>query len=246
MIETEQQGSQTADRKGIILEWILFMFVAVLAWAATIWLAAGMLMGPMVPIHLFIFTWIVMMTAMMFPSVAPVALMWARSINSSTTGAPRLMRILLFVTGYLVVWGAFGFIAYGGSIAVTGLSIAYPDRSRWFVAGLFVVAGLYQLTPLKDVCLKHCRSPMSQLLTYASLKGRARDLRVGIHHGIYCVGCCWGIMLVLLGVGSMNLPAAGALAIVIFAEKIWARGQLISKAFGVLLIGMGILTLVLS
>lgn len=240
------QEPGTYIRKGTPLGWIVFLVVAASAWAVTIWQATDMSMGMMVPIHIFILTWIVMMAAMMLPSVAPVALMWGRSIKSSTTGSARIGRTVLFVAGYLVVWGAFGLLAYAGSMGVAAISDKYPDRSMWFVAGLFVIAGIYQLTPLKDMCLKHCRSPMSQLLTYAALKGRARDLRVGIHHGTYCVGCCWGIMLVLLALGLMNLAAAGALAIVIFVEKIWSRGEFVSKAFGLLLIGAGILTLVVS
>ncbi len=168
------------------------------------------------------------MAAMMLPSVAPVALMWARSIKSSSSGGVRLVRNFFFVTGYLVVWGVFGLIAYAGSAGIAALSEKFPDNSKWFVAGLFVIGGVYQLTPLKDVCLKHCRSPMAQLLTYAALRGPGRDLRVGIQHGIYCVGCCWGIMLVLLALGLMNLAAAGALAMVIFVEKIWSRGEFVS------------------
>jgi predicted metal-binding membrane protein len=74
------------------------------------------------------------------------------------------------------------------------------------------VAGLYQLTPFKDVCLRHCRSPLMQLLHYANFKRRWRDLRVGLHHGLYCVGCCWGLMAVLIAVGSMNVAAMAALA----------------------------------
>ncbi len=224
----------------------MFLIIAASAWAVTIWQATDMPMGMTVPIPVFIITWIVMMAAMMLPSVAPVALMWARSIKSSSSGRVRLVRNFSFVAGYLVVWGVFGLIAYAGSMGIAALSEKYPDYSKWFMAGLFLIAGVYQLTPLKDVCLKHCRSPMSQLLAYAALKGPARDLRVGIHHGMYCVGCCWGLMLVLLALGLMNLAAAGALAIVIFVEKIWSRGQFVSKAFGLLLIGAGILTLVVS
>lgn len=241
MIETEKPET----RKGS-LGWAVFLVIAASAWAVTIWQMAEMSKGMMVPIHVFITTWIVMMAAMMLPSVAPVALMWARSIKSSSSGGVRLVRNSFFVAGYLVVWGAFGLIAYVGSMGIAALSEKYPDHSKWFVAGLFVIAGVYQLTPLKDVCLKHCRSPMSQLLAYAALKGPAVDLRVGMHHGMYCVGCCWGIMLVLLALGLMNLAAAGALAIVIFVEKIWSRGHFASKAFGLLLIGAGILTLVFS
>lgn len=192
---------------------------------------------------MFILMWTVMMAAMMLPSVAPVALTWVRSIGSSSAGVIRLVRNAMFITGYLVVWGSSALIAYAGSMGITTLTSRRPNTAAWVAAGLFITSGIYQLTPLKNACLKHCRSPMSQLLSYAALKGAWRDLRVGVHHGLYCLGCCWGIMLVLLAVGTMNLLVAGALASVIFLEKIWARGVLVSKVFGVALIGLGLSTI---
>ncbi|MEO7804261.1 MAG: DUF2182 domain-containing protein [Actinomycetota bacterium] len=202
-----------------------------------------MSMAEAVPIPMFVLMWTAMMAAMMLPSVAPVALMWVRSIGSSSTKANRLGRNLLFISGYLGVWGSLGLVAYAGGLGMSMLSNAYPQRSKWIVAGLFLTSGIYQLTPFKNACLRHCRSPMSQLMGYAALKGAWRDLRVGLHHGLYCVGCCWGIMLVLIVVGTMNLLAAAGLAVVIFLEKSWTRGPLIAKMFGLALIGLGIVTL---
>lgn len=236
-------ASTWIERSQLIFGWLLFSIIAIFAWAIMVRQTGMMPMADATPIGMFIPMWILMMSAMMLPSVAPVALMWVRTIGSSSAGAVRLTRNALFVTGYLAGWGAFGLVAYAGSMGVTILSARYPDRSTWFAACLFAISGIYQLTPLKDACLKHCRSPMSQLLSYAALKGASRDLRVGLHHGIYCIGCCWGIMLVLLAVGTMNLLAAGALALVIFLEKIWVRGRLVSKGFGLLLIGLGVMTL---
>lgn len=231
------------DRKQLILGWSIFWVLAVLAWAITVRLTTDMPMDMTMPIGMFIPMWISMMAAMMFPSVAPVALMWVRTIGSSSTGVIRVLRNGLFATGYLVTWGVFGLLAFLGSMGMTMLSTRYPGKANWLAAGLFVGAGIYQLTPLKDACLKHCRSPISQLLSYAALKGAWRDLRVGVHHGAYCVGCCWGIMLVLLAVGAMNLLVAGVLALVIFLEKIWSRGHLASKGFGVSMICLGVATI---
>jgi predicted metal-binding membrane protein len=104
---------------------------------------------------------------------------------------------------------------------------------RWLGAGVFAFAGLYQLTPLKNACLRHCRSPLMQLLQYSGWKGRARDLKVGLHHGAYCVGCCWGLMVVLLAVGVMNVAAMAGLAAVIFLEKLWRHGKLLSVLVGI-------------
>jgi predicted metal-binding membrane protein len=86
---------------------------------------------------------------------------------------------------------------------------------------------------MKDVCLRHCRSPMMALLHYGTFKGRLRDLRVGIHHGLYCVGCCWGLMIVLVAVGVMNVAAMALLATVIFLEKLWRRGEVLARVVGV-------------
>ena len=90
-----------------------------------------------------------------------------------------------------------------------------------------------EMTPLKTACLKHCRSPMMQLLHYANFRGAARDLRVGMHHGAYCVGCCWGLMVTLVAVGVMNVAAMVGLAAVIFVEKLWQRGEGFSRVVGV-------------
>src|SRR5207244_9012533 len=99
--------------------------------------------------------------------------------------------------------------------------------------GIFLTAGIYQLTPLKRACLRHCRSPMTSILHYASIKGPVRDLRIGLRHGLYCVGCCWGLMVVLVAVGVMNLAAMALLAVVIFLEKIWRRGDTLAKVVGI-------------
>jgi len=111
-----------------------------------------------------------------------------------------------------------------------------PDAARLVGAAIFAVAGVYQLTPQKGACLRHCRTPLGSLFHYASYQGAARDFRVGIHHGLYCVGCCWGLMIVLVAVGAMNVPAMVALAGVILIEKVWRHGPAFSRSVGVLLL----------
>jgi predicted metal-binding membrane protein len=182
---------------------------------------------------LFLAMWLAMMAAMMFPSVAPVALMWTRSIRGRSHGARRAIRTVGFLSGYLVAWLAYGTLAFAGLLGVDRLIDASPTAARWLGVGIFAAAGIYQLTPLKEACLRHCRSPMTAILHYASFKGAARDLRVGLHHGLYCVGCCWGLMVVLVAVGVMNVAAMAALAVVIFLEKLWQRGPGLSRAIGV-------------
>jgi predicted metal-binding membrane protein len=145
----------------------------------------------------------------------------------------RAVRITSFVGGYLVAWTAFGAVAFAALIGTQRLVDASPEAAKWLGVSLFAAAGIYQLTPLKTACLKHCRSPMTQLLHYANYKGSARDLRVGLHHGLYCVGCCWGLMVTLVAVGVMNVGAMVALAAVIFIEKLWQRGEAFSRLVGV-------------
>lgn len=109
----------------------------------------------------------------------------------------------------------------------------FGSHVGWIGGAIFVTAGVYQLTSFKDVCLRHCRSPMSLLAYYTSFRGPAIDMRVGIHHGIYCVGCCWGLMLILVAVGVMNILAMAVLTIIIFAEKALRHGMLITRLTGV-------------
>jgi len=182
---------------------------------------------------LFVALWVAMMAAMMFPSVAPVAILWTRTIVARASGAERAMRIAQFVTGYMVAWAGYGLVAFGVLVATDRLVSDTPAAAKWLGVAVFAAAGVYQLTPLKRACLRHCRSPMTSLFHYANFKGHARDLRVGIHHGLYCVGCCWGLMIVLVAVGVMNVAAMAALAGVIFLEKLWRGGETFAKVVGV-------------
>jgi predicted metal-binding membrane protein len=216
--------------------WIALVVLAALAWVVTIDQANGMEVGPGtmgLALPAFIALWIAMMAAMMFPSVAPVAILWARTIRARSTGAVRAWRISTFVAGYLVAWAAFGMVAFVALLGSQRLVESAPELAKWLAVAIFVTAGVYQLTPLKRACLRHCRSPVTSILHYASMKGSARDFRVGLHHGLYCVGCCWGLMVVLVAVGVMNLAAMAVLAVVIFLEKIWRRGDTLAKAVGI-------------
>ena len=234
--EGGQPAALALPLRQMALAWAALIAMALLGWAVTIEQSRGMGVGPGtmgLAFPIFIALWIVMMSAMMFPSVAPVAIMWSRSIAARTTGAQRAWRMSTFITGYLVAWTAFGALAFISLVATERLVDADADAAHWLGVAIFAVAGIYQLTPLKGACLRHCRSPMTSLLHYASFRGRGRDLRVGLHHGMYCVGCCWGLMIVLVAVGVMNVPAMIALAAVIFLEKLWSLGPLLTRLVGV-------------
>jgi predicted metal-binding membrane protein len=223
--------------------WLVLVVLAVLAWIVTVRQANGMGVGPGtmgMAFPLFMGMWVVMMAAMMFPSVAPIAILWTRSITRRSEGIERAGRIASFVGGYLVAWAAFGLVAFAALVGVRHLVVASPETAKWLGISIFALAGIYQLTPLKSACLRHCRSPMTQLMHYSSYKGRARDFRIGVHHGMYCVGCCWGLMVVLIAVGVMNIAAMVAIAAVIFLEKLWKRGELLSRLVGVAFIGIAV------
>ena len=212
----------------IVPWWIALCLLAALAWAVTVIQARGMGVGPGtmgLSLAAFLALWVVMMTAMMFPSVAPMVVMWIRSVSARPTRSARVTGVAGFLCGYLVAWAAFGLLAYGVLIGTDRLVDGSPSTVKWAGAGIFLLAGIYQLTPLKRACLRHCRSPIGSLFHYASFKGPARDLRVGMHHGFYCVGCCWGLMIVLVAVGAMNIAVMAALAAVILVEKVWRYGR---------------------
>ena len=219
--------------------WIGLCLIAALGWVVTITWAGPMGAGPGtmgLSLTAFLSVWVVMMAAMMFPSVAPMAIVWIRSVAARPTMHERVAGIASFLAGYLFAWAVFGAGVYAVLVAAGNLAEGAPDDARWVGAGIFAVAGVYQLTPLKGACLSHCRTPVGSLFHYASYKGPGRDLRVGIHHGLYCVGCCWGLMIVLVGVGAMNVPAMVSLAGVILIEKVWRYGPAFSRSVGLLLL----------
>jgi len=212
--------------------------VAVFAWIVTIAQAHDMGIGPGtmgLSLSAFLVVWVVMMTAMMFPSVAPMATTWIRSVAARPTRAGRFGGIAQFLGGYLIAWTSFGVFVYLVLLGMQRVVNRAPTAAKWAGAGIFLAAGIYQLTPLKNVCLRHCRSPLGSLFHYASYHGPVRDLRVGMHHGAYCVGCCWGLMIVLVAVGIMDIPAMVLLAGVILIEKVWRHGASFSIAVGILL-----------
>jgi predicted metal-binding membrane protein len=184
----------------------------------------------------FLAAWTLMMAAMMLPSLSPLATVYLRSIRSTRNASHRAARTAALVTGYLVAWAVFGAIAFAAAQLATLLAMGAPDAAPWAGAGVVAAAGIYQVTPYKDFCLRHCRSPVAFLLHVSSYTGRLRDLRVGLYHGLYCIGCCWGLMAVLIAVGVMNLAWMAVIAVTVFLEKTWNHGPALSKTIGATLI----------
>jgi predicted metal-binding membrane protein len=249
----ENAGQATATRpvqslpaRQLALPWTALTTIAAGAWAITVIWARAMGNGPgtmglaLLP---FLGLWVLMMAAMMLPSVAPVAVLWTRLITGTTAGIARAKRIGLFLSGYLLAWAACGAVAFAVLTGTERLLTAAPTAAKWLGLAIFVTAGGYQLTPWKDWCLRRCRSPIGALMYYVGFRGRGRDARVGLHHGITCVGCCWGLMIVLIAVGVMNLAAMAALAAVIFTEKLWRHGKAFGQVTGIVLAAIGILAI---
>ncbi|MFH8622837.1 DUF2182 domain-containing protein [Streptomyces vietnamensis] len=237
-------GGGLRSTRNLAAAWILIALITVPAWVLTIGQARDMgvepgTMGMALP--LFLLLWVTMMAAMMLPSMAPVALTWVRGIGRQSSGWTRTARTVEFVGGYLLVWTAFGLLAYVALAFTGGLVDDHPTAGRWIGAVAFLLAGLYQLGPLKNVCLRHCRDPLSHLVRYAGFRRPARDLRVGVHHGAYCVGCCAGLMVVFVPLGMMNVAAMAGLALVIFVEKLWSRGVLLSRVVGIVFLALAVL-----
>ena len=226
--------------------WIALAALAAVAWMVTVTLARDMGNGPgtmglaLLP---FLGLWAVMMAAMMLPSVAPVAVLWTRLISGASAGLGRIARMGMCLGGYLLAWAAVGAVAFAALAGTGRLVTASPAAAKWLGVTIFIAAGIYQLTPWKDWCLRRCRSPIGALMYYAGFKGRGRDLRVGLHHGVTCAGCCWGLMVVLVAVGVMNVAVMAALAVVIFAEKLWRYGKPFGLAVGVVLAAIGVLAI---
>ncbi len=236
------ERADIVGRRSTASVWVAVIAVAAIAWGVT--LAQGRTMGSgtgtmgLGPAP-FLAIWVAMMAAMMLPSVAPVAIMWTRTI----TGTPplRTTRTTSFFAGYLLAWASYGVAAYAAFSGAGRLAGSTPQVARWVGAGLYAAVGLYQLTPLKQACLRHCRTPIGLALHYSGFRGRTRDLRAGLHHGLTCVACCWGLMAALVAVGLMNLGAMVVLSGVVFLEKVWRRGPQLARILGVAFLVLAVL-----
>jgi predicted metal-binding membrane protein len=219
----------------------LLLVVAAGAWAATIAMARGMagMTGTMgLSLVAFVAVWTLMMAAMMLPSVTPTASLYARTVQGR-----RAARISGLAAGYLAVWAAAGLPAFGLAWLAGWLTGKHPTAAHVLAVAVFAVAGVYQLSPVKDRCLAHCRSPLALLLHYGSYRGRFRDLRVGAHHGGYCLGCCWALMVILVVVGVMNVAAMLALAAVVLIEKAWRWGPAAGRVAGGAALALAVATI---
>jgi predicted metal-binding membrane protein len=192
--------------------------------------------------------WAVMMVAMMLPSAAPMILIYglARRRQQEKGRGGDYASNGAFAAGYLFVWAGFSLAATGLQWGLEQAALLLPtmvSASPWLGGGLLIGAGLYQFTPLKQACLVRCRAPF-EFLSRHWRPGAGGAFAMGLHHGAYCLGCCWVLMALLFVLGVMNLAWVGALAAFVLLEKLIPRGALLGRLAGVALIAWGIVVIV--
>jgi predicted metal-binding membrane protein len=190
---------------------------------------------------LYIGLWGLMMVAIMFPSAAPMILMFARVQASRSEKGQPYVPTWIFTSAYLALWVATGVVAYVLAVGADALAQGSPwlmENGARIGGALLVAAGIYQLTPAKEVCLEKCRSPLS-FLTNSWEDGAGGALRMGLRHGAYCIGCCWLLFLILFPLGMMNVVAMAAIAALILAEKVLPWGNAVRYVAAAALIGFG-------
>jgi predicted metal-binding membrane protein len=221
--------------------------LAVLAWLLTHERMLGMDAGPGTDpgsFGFYVVSWVVMMSAMMFPSIVPMVLAFGfvqrRRRDRGTIN--RAVSSWVFVAGYLLTWTVFGVAAYGLYVGVRSLSmpaLSWHRGGPYLAGGVLLAAAIYQLTPIKDACLRRCRGPVDFVLTHWR-DGPSGALRMGVIHGSWCVGCCWGLMAALFALGVMSLTWMVAIAGLIAIEKLLPWKELANRLVAIALVVLGL------
>jgi predicted metal-binding membrane protein len=218
--------------------------VAGIGWVWTAHQMRGMDAGPWTSLGSlgwFLGVWMVMMAAMMFPSIAPTVALYARITKERSP-----LRPWLFAGGYLLTWAAAGIVAYALSVTATKLlgdTLAWSSAGHGLAGTTLIVAAIYELTPFKDVCLGKCRSPLGVLLG-SWREGSSGALRMGVKNGAWCVGCCWALMASLFALGIMSVSWMAFIAGIIAVEKtVPGRRRVVTYATAAALLVLGILIL---
>ena len=219
----------------------LLFLLAGLAWWSTVDRMRGMDDGPgtsLGTLGWFLGVWTVMMAAMMFPSVTPTVALYSRMTKERSPAAP-----FVFTSGYLLVWAGAGVAAFAISDVggrVLGDALAWNRAGRWVAGTILVVAAVYELTPLKHICLRHCRSPLGFLIGH--WRGGTRGaLEMGARHGAWCLGCCWALMASLFALGVMSIAWMAFVAALIAAEKLLPWGRAVTYGTAAILLVLGVL-----
>ena len=238
-----------ARERNLILASLLILAAA--GWALLAWqamaddgeMAMGLTMGMAAP--LFIAMWAVMMVAMMFPASAPMILTFAKVHAGRRESGQAFVPTWVFASAYLLVWTLTGAFAYGAAIGAEQMADAWAwlgNNAARIGGGVLILAGLYQLSPLKRSCLTKCQTPLYFILT-SWRDGYAGSFRMGIEHGIYCLGCCVFLFVILFPLGVMNLGAMVAITILVFSEKSLPIGNEIANLAAAALVAYGALVI---
>jgi predicted metal-binding membrane protein len=246
----EAHANPLSVQRNIILG--LLLALAAAAWAVLVWQSAdadtdmtmaSSTMGLRAP--LFLTIWVIMMVAMMFPTAAPMILIFHKVQSGKRQRGGAFVSTWVFVAAYILVWTLAGVAAYAGAVAAEAIAARAalsPATAARIGGTVLVAAGIYQLTPLKDLCLSKCRTPISFIMT-SWRDGAAGALRMGLLHGAYCLGCCWLLFVILFPLGIMNIAAMVIITLVIFAEKTLPWGRLAPRAAAVALVLYGALVI---
>jgi predicted metal-binding membrane protein len=243
----EAAGSLPLARaRALILGALLVLAAA--AWAVLVWQSSMTAMDDVenmltmdLGVPLFFAVWVAMMVAMMFPTAAPMILTFAYVQQQKQRSGKPYVPTWVFVSSYLAVWTTFGALAYAAALGATELA----DNSMWVMdnaarigGGVLILAGLYQLSPLKHICLSKCRAPMAFVLT-SWRNGYGGALRMGLEHGLYCLGCCWLFFVIVFPLGMMNVAILAAIVLLIFTEKSLPFGRRASQLAAGALVAYG-------
>jgi len=218
--------------------------VAAVGWVWTAREMRGMDGGPWTGLGglgWFVGVWVVMMAAMMFPSVAPTVALYSRLMKAGSRAKPWL-----FAGGYLLTWAAAGLVAYAVGVTATkvlGDTLVWDNAGREIAGTTLIVAAVYELTPLKDVCLGKCRSPLGALLG-SWREGRLGAVRMGARNGAWCVGCCWALMASLFALGVMSVSWMAVVAGLIAIEKTLPWRRFVTYGTALVLLTLGLLVMV--
>jgi predicted metal-binding membrane protein len=246
----EVQANPLSVQRNVILG--LLLALAAGAWAALLWQSAdaGMdmtmassTMGLRAP--LFLAIWVTMMVAMMFPTAAPMILTFHKVQAGKRARGDAFVSTWVFVTAYILVWTLAGVAAYAGALAAEAIALraALSSTAAARIGGaVIMLAGIYQLTPLKDLCLSKCRTPITFIMT-SWRDGAIGALRMGLLHGAYCLGCCWLLFVILFPLGIMNIAAMAVITLIIFAEKTLPWGRLAPRAAAAALVAYGVVVI---